>query len=157
MMGASAETQSTEGMAFVGPDMKFYMAMSKISNGMDKDVEPLGDIGVSANYCGCVYEFDVSEEYVLTAMRALVCGEPIEGDENNACSTESIASPDNLFYTGTFGTEDDHSLLIAEGKNKTNELMLCFWLANPLTDALLLCRHSKIRPITATITCGTMT
>ncbi|CAB9513780.1 alkaline phosphatase [Seminavis robusta] len=118
MLGASAELQSTEGLAFVPSEMKFYAAMSKVTGGMDETVEPLGDIAIPANPCGCVFQFDVGPTYELTVARAFLCGEytadsdpPL--DPLNSCSTESIASPDNLFYMGHVDN-GPHRLLIAE-------------------------------------------
>jgi uncharacterized protein len=114
-LGATVETQSMEGMAVVPESNKFYVAMSKISNGMDETVEPVGDIALAANKCGCVFEFDVDELYSLTTARAFICGKELAGpDEDlNECDTTSIASPDNLFFMGHVAN-GPNQLLIAE-------------------------------------------
>jgi uncharacterized protein len=113
-MGATVETQAMEGMAIVPETNKFYVAMSKISNGMDETVLPVGDILLAPNKCGCVFEFDMDETYSLTTARAFICGEEQEADvDKNECSTASIASPDNLFYMGHVAG-GPNQLLIAE-------------------------------------------
>jgi secreted PhoX family phosphatase len=136
MLGATAEMQSTEGMASVPKENKFYLSMSAIKNGMS---DGLGSIDVPENKCGCVYEFDVDPAtQALTTGRALICGEPDDKDPLNACSTDSIASPDNLAYTGLFGTDDDHSLLIAEDtSHHQNDYLWHFDIETAKMDRIL--------------------
>lgn len=114
-MGATVETQAMEGMAVVPESNKFYVSMSKISNGMDETVAPVGDIALAANKCGCVFEFDLDELFSLTTARAFLCGEELAAPDAdlNECSTASIAGPDNLFFMGHV-TNGPNQLLIAE-------------------------------------------
>lgn len=136
MLGATAEMQSTEGMASVPKANKFYLAMSAIKNGMSDEE---GSVHVPENKCGCVYEFDVDPEtQALTTGRALICGEPDETDPLNKCSVDSIANPDNLAYTGLYGTDDDHSLLIAEDtSNHQNDALWHYDLETGKMDRIL--------------------
>jgi hypothetical protein len=46
-----------------------------------------------------VYQLDLDDKWSATEMYALVCGDKVgDVEEDNACSIDNIASPDNVIY-----------------------------------------------------------
>jgi len=112
-VGATTEFEKFEGVAYNARDGKAYVAMSRMSNGMeDKPTEPANDIRLKRNLSGAVYELtlksnqidsngdSIDSEFVPVVMEALVIGEDITADaEGNRSNLEKIASPDNVFFS----------------------------------------------------------
>ncbi len=115
--GATMEFRKMEGVV-ANPAVpgKVFMAMSAINNGMS-DQE--GDIQLTQNNCGVVYEMDTDAAHSITRMTPLVAGRGY--DENaldNRCSVESIANPDNLLVL------DNGDVVIGEDSNNHENNML---------------------------------
>lgn len=114
MMGATTEFNKEEGITFNARDNKLYVAMSKVSGGMEENSLSgvNDDITVEYNKCGGVYALAVANnesigsDYVAYNMKGLVAGTPVSYSgtslEGNSCDVESLASPDNVtFLAGT--------------------------------------------------------
>ncbi|MFA3790895.1 PhoX family phosphatase [Aliiglaciecola sp. SL4] len=116
LMGATTEFRKEEGVTFAPDRNKVYVAMSQVGKGMS-DGE--GDIQLSQNNCGTVYELNVatdamndtdgnaiSSSSVVKDMTALVSGRPVSVEDpqaagfegNNSCHINGIANPDNVTY-----------------------------------------------------------
>lgn len=86
------------------------MAMSDIREGMEDnmrkgkeddrhDVGGRNEIRLPYNPCGCVYQLDLDEDFLITMIVPLICGIPdlTEGiPDNRVCHIDGIANPDNL-------------------------------------------------------------
>eukprot|EP00961_Rhodomonas_salina_P150937 2032552-Rhodomonas_salina.1 len=59
---------------------------------------------VEANKCGCIYAMDVDENFSVSNMHPLVCGAPLDSDDenNNGCDPNHIAEPDNCAMIDEF-------------------------------------------------------
>lgn len=113
MLGATVEFEKFEGVAYNARDNKAYIAMTRMTNGMeDKSGDPGNDIRLKKNSSGAVYElnlqpgwFDTSGNtmegrFVPTTMEAIVVGEDMTTDaEGNKSRLEKIASPDNIAFS----------------------------------------------------------
>ncbi|MEZ4678032.1 MAG: DUF839 domain-containing protein [Caldilineaceae bacterium] len=105
--GATAEWRKMEGVAVDSVNNKLYIAISEIGKGMS-DGE--GDIQLEENICGAVYVADLDADMNISTLSPLVVGGPYdESDEENPCSVDSIANPDNVFVdkTGTVWIGED--------------------------------------------------
>jgi len=112
-LGATTEFEKFEGVTVNAADKKAYVAMTRMRNGMQTQAnDPMDDIRLPRNDAGAVYEIDltnaqndmsgepIDSDYVGTAMRALVVGEPIAKDTvGNTANVDKIASPDNIKYS----------------------------------------------------------
>lgn len=111
-VGATAEFEKFEGVAFNKADKKAYLAMTSIREGMeDSEEDPANHIRLPKLSAGAVYEMSlkgkqtdasgeaINSEYVGTAVKALLLGR----DEKNALGEEAaldrIANPDNIKYS----------------------------------------------------------
>ena len=140
LQGATTEWTKMEGFDFAPELRKGYLAMSSIATSMTNahtsDVGGPNHVRVPENFCGCVYEMDMTSmmlpgsaiysDYVFTAMRGLTCGKPITGGdavlgiEGNNCDVAGIANPDNLVWGLNVNT-----LFIAE--DTSNHLQDFIW------------------------------
>ena len=125
--GATAEFRKMEGVninleaAKAGTVPFAYMAMSEVAKGMSDDA---GDIQVTENKCGVVYQLSLDAGYDVTRMTPVVAGGPYDkNDEANACAVDAISSPDNIVV------RNDGSVLIGEdtGYHENNAM----WLWTP--------------------------
>ena len=112
-LGATTEFEKYEGVAYNAKDSKAYLALSRMSNGMeDRATDPANHVRLKKNSSGAVYELTlkpnqydssgngIDSEFVPVVMEALVVGEDITKDaEGNSSNLEKIASPDNLFFS----------------------------------------------------------
>ena len=125
--GATAEFRKMEGVminhdrAADGSVPFMYLAMSEVSKGMSDEE---GDIQVSENKCGVVYQLPLEDGYDVTSMTPVVAGFGYNGDaEVNQCDTGGISNPDNLLVL------DDGRVLIGEDTGNHENNML--WVWNP--------------------------
>ncbi len=113
LKGATVEFEKFEGVAYNARDNKAYVALSRMTNGMEiKVADPADHIRLKKNSSGAVYQlslqsgwFDttgtaISSAFVPVIMEALVIGEDITKDaEGNVSNLDKIASPDNLSFS----------------------------------------------------------
>jgi len=93
--GATAEWRKMEGVAHDAASNTLYLAITSIGKGM-ADTE--GDIQLSENKCGAVYSGAIDATGDLASLTPVVMGGAYdESNADNACDTESISNPDNLF------------------------------------------------------------
>jgi secreted PhoX family phosphatase len=113
-VGATVEFEKFEGVTHNAKDKKLYVAMTRMRSVMeDKASDSANDIRIPRNDAGAVYEIDlgrwqkdtdgrlITSQYVGTAMRALVIGEPLSTADaaGNTANVDKIASPDNVKYS----------------------------------------------------------
>lgn len=122
--GATAEFRKMEGVninlagAADGSVPFMYMAMSAVEKGMSDDA---GDIQLSKNKCGVVYEMRLDSNYNVGMMVPVVAGGPYDKTNGaNACDVNGISNPDNVVVLGT------GDVLIGEdtGKHENNAMWL---------------------------------
>ncbi|MEJ6609345.1 MAG: DUF839 domain-containing protein [Paracoccaceae bacterium] len=112
--GASNEFRKMEVVRADPKGENLYMAMSEVAKGMSDDK---GDIKVTENACGIVYQMALDASFNVDTMTPFVVGSP----EGKVCSTESISNPDNLWPLG------NGVVLIGEDTSKHENNML--WVA----------------------------
>lgn len=101
LLGATTELKKEEGITISADGKKLYVAMSNVGSNM---ADGKGDINVTKNACGVVYELDLDENYVAKNMTGLVSGRPVTKvdpqvagfETGNKCHVNGIANPDNL-------------------------------------------------------------
>lgn len=110
LQGATTEWSKMEGFSYSPLRRRAYMAMSDIREGMEDnmrkgkeddrhDVGGRNEIRLPYNPCGCVYQLDLDEDFLITMIVPLICGIPdlTEGiPDNRVCHIDGIANPDNL-------------------------------------------------------------
>lgn len=129
-LGATTEFEKMEGVALNKKDNKIYIAMTRISSGMeDKAADPANHIKLSKLLAGAVYELTlakgqkdssgsaINSDYVAILMKGMLLGEDITKDAvGNTANVDKIANPDNIFYSEKMRTlfigEDSSSLHI---------------------------------------------
>lgn len=129
-LGATTEFEKMEGVALNVKDNKVYIAMTRISAGMeDKATDPANHIKLSKLLAGAVYELalaigqkdttgnSINSDYVAVSMKGMVLGEDIPKDAvGNTANVDKIANPDNIFYSEKMRTlfigEDSSTLHI---------------------------------------------
>lgn len=125
--GASAEFRKMEGVnihhdaAKSGQVPYMYMAMSEVSKGMSDDK---GDIQVSENKCGVVYQMKLDAGYDVNMMVPVVAGGTYDkNNQANACALDAVSNPDNVLVLA------DGNVVIGEdtGNHENNAL----WLYRP--------------------------
>lgn len=113
MLGATTEFRKMEGNVYNPEHNSLYLAMSQVSKSMTDgykgDLGGNNDVRLEENKCGAVYELPLDENYVATAMNAVVAGSPITYPETsiyagNSCAVDGIANPDNITYIPGHGT-----------------------------------------------------
>lgn len=101
-MGATAEFNKMEGVAYDKKNGKIYIAMSSIEKAMSDDK---GEIKLPENPCGIVYEAKVDEKFNITNLKPVVVGGPYNKDVKSSvpsgfrdrCDVNNIANPDGLY------------------------------------------------------------
>jgi uncharacterized protein len=111
--GATVEFEKMEGVAYNARDNKAYVAMTRMTNGMeDKPADSANDIRLKKNNSGAVYQLTlqsgwydsagaaINSNFVPVVIETLVVGEDQTADvEGNTSKLEKIASPDNVFFS----------------------------------------------------------
>ena len=102
--GATGEFRKMEGVninleaAKDGSVPYMYMAMSSIGKTM---ADEEGDIQLSTNKCGAVYQMKLDANFNTHMMVPVVAGGAYDkNNEANACPVEGISNPDNLLVLG---------------------------------------------------------
>lgn len=122
-MGASAEFRKMEGVAYDQNNNKVYIAMSSIDKSMSDDK---GDIQLTENKCGIVYEAQLDANYNIANMKPVVVGGPYDKSVKSnvisgfkdRCDVNNISNPDGLY------TDQHGNLWISEDtKNHTNNAL----------------------------------
>ncbi len=113
-LGATTEFEKFEGVTVNAADKKVYIAMTRISAGMEPGTDPSlpDDIKLSKNLSGAVYELataggqkdsagnPINSNFVATAIKAIVVGKDIAKDAvGNTSDVDTIANPDNLKFS----------------------------------------------------------
>lgn len=99
-LGATTEFKKEEGISYDAEARKLYVAYSDISSSMS---DTKGDIQVSKNACGGVFEYSLDDNGIATRAAATVVGKPAsyaEGDAfyGNTCDVDGIGNPDNISF-----------------------------------------------------------
>lgn len=130
--GATAEFRKMEGVninlegARTGAVPYMYMAMSEVAKGMADDK---GDIQVTANKCGVVYQMKLDGNYNVHMMKPVVAGGAYdENNAANACDITGISNPDNLVVLA-----NGHVLIGEDTGNHENNAM---WLWKPSASSM---------------------
>lgn len=122
--GATVEFRKMEGININyagvadGSIPYMYVAMSEVRSGM---TDGAGDIAVTENRCGIVYELSLDENYNADRMDPLVVGGAYDSSNaENRCDVNGISNPDNLVVL------DDGKIIIGEdtGNHKNNAIWL---------------------------------
>ncbi len=130
--GATAEFRKMEGVninlqgATDGTVPYMYLVMSEVAKGMS---DQAGDLQLSQNKCGVVYEMKLDANYNVSMMTPVVAGGAYDGSkEPNACAVDGVANPDNVVVLA------DGRVLIGEdtGNHENNAM----WLYTPSHDAI---------------------
>lgn len=112
-LGATTEFEKMEGVAVNARDKKLYLAMTRLSAGMeDKIADAANHIKLAKLLAGAVYEMPlaagqkdtasnaIGSDYVATSMKGLVVGQDIAKDAaGNTADPDKMANPDNLFFS----------------------------------------------------------
>ncbi len=136
-LGATTEFEKMEGVTLNAADRKVYIAITRMSNGMEKakDATVPDHIQLPKNLSGAVYELStakgvkdsdgnaINSDYVAVAIKALVVGEDIAKDAvGNTSNVDRIATPDNLKFS-----EKMRTLFIGEdGSTHINNFLWAF-------------------------------
>lgn len=116
IVGATAEFNKMEGVAFDTKSNKAYIAMSYVEKAMEKDAkgaDPADDIQVNKISSGVTYELtltgkqkdkagsSIDSAYVPSFMQGLVVGEDLAAPDalGNKANPEKVANPDNLSFS----------------------------------------------------------
>ncbi len=91
--GATAEWRKQEGIIIDEANMKFYMAVTRVRNGMS-DGE--GDMRLDENRCGVILVGDVSADWNVSELHPLIVGGPYD-EATETCNPDNISEPDNVF------------------------------------------------------------
>lgn len=144
-LGATTEFEKMEGVTANAADHKVYIAITRMSNGMEKakDATVPDDIQLPKNLSGAVYELStakgvkdsagnpINSDYVAVSIKALVVGEDIAKDAvGNTSNVDKIANPDNLKFS-----EKMRTLFIGEDSS-TSHINNFLWAFNVDTGKL---------------------
>lgn len=128
-LGATIEFRKEEGLAYDAKHNTLYVAMSRINGSMEdnyKGMETINDIRLPENVCGGIYALSLNDEFSAINMKAVITGKPLKPGEQyadeNGCSPETIANPDNLAFLG------NDILLVSE--DSTRHLNNMAWAYN---------------------------
>ncbi len=134
-LGATIEFKKEEGLAYDANNNKLYVAISRINGSMEdnyKGRETTNHIRLPKNDCGGIYALELDKQFSATRMKAILTGQPLKpGDDyadQNACSPQTIANPDNLYFPGR------DILLVSE--DSTRHLNNMAWAYNVKTTEL---------------------
>ncbi|HET8881357.1 MAG TPA: alkaline phosphatase PhoX [Solimonas sp.] len=117
-LGATTEFKKEEGISFDPDANKLYVAYSDISSSMS---DTKGDIQVSKNACGGVFEYSLDGNGIATQVAAAVVGKPAsyaEGDifYGNTCDIDGLGNPDNISFM-----PGQRTLLIGEDASSAHQ------------------------------------
>lgn len=124
--GATVEFRKMEGININhdavanGTHPFMYVAMSQVASGMTDDA---GDIQLNENRCGAVYRFGIQSDYNVLRMDPVVVGGEYNGNNENRCPVDGIASPDNLVVL------NDGRVII--GEDTSYHVNNAMWVYNP--------------------------
>ena len=120
LLGGTTEWTKMEGVAVNPRDQRLYLAMSRIESSMKPDpAGPVDHIQVPENKAGAVYTLDlkggvldtkgeaIPSDWVAVKMRVepKLLGRPMAADaQGNTAALDSVANPDNLFYSEAMRT-----------------------------------------------------
>ncbi len=120
LLGGTTEWTKMEGVAVNPRDKRLYLAMSRIEGSMRPDpAGPVDHIRVPENKAGAVYTLGlkggvldtkgepIPSDWVAVSMRVepKLLGRPMASDaRGNTAAVDSIANPDNLFYSEAMRT-----------------------------------------------------
>lgn len=120
LLGGTTEWTKMEGVAVNPRDKRLYLAMSRIEGSMRPDPSgPVDHIRVPENKAGAVYTLGlkggvldtkgepIPSDWVAVSMRVepRLLGRPMASDaRGNTAAVDSIANPDNLFYSEAMRT-----------------------------------------------------
>ena len=120
LLGGTTEWTKMEGVAVNPRDKRLYLAMSRIESSMKPDpAGPVDHIQVPENKAGAVYTLDlkggvldsrgevIPSDWVAVKMRVepKLLGRPMAADaQGNTAALDSVANPDNLFYSEAMRT-----------------------------------------------------
>ncbi|MGB2170608.1 MAG: alkaline phosphatase PhoX [Poseidonia sp.] len=118
-LGATDEWNKMEGVAFNPkvPDT-LYLAMSSIANAM---TDGQGDIDLTQNYCGIVYQMTMSTQWNVNRIDPAIIGGPYTASDDYECDINNLAGPDNLLVL------DDGRVLVGEDTGKHENNMVWLW------------------------------
>jgi secreted PhoX family phosphatase len=117
--GATAEWRKMEGVALDAINNRLYIAVTDTGKGM-ADTE--GDIQMTANKCGAVFEADLNADFDISALKPVVVGGPYdEANADNSCNQDAIANPDNMFV------DAKNNLWIGEDTDFHHNQVLWMW------------------------------
>jgi len=118
-IGATDEWNKMEGVGFnqnAGDNL--YLAMSSIDNAM---TDGQGDIDVSDNLCGIVYQMTMNELWNVNRIHPAIIGGPYISSNQYQCDTNNLSGPDNLVVL------DDGSVLVGEDTRRHESNMVWLW------------------------------
>ncbi|MCF6193302.1 MAG: DUF839 domain-containing protein [Kangiellaceae bacterium] len=134
-LGATTEFRKEEGLAYDPANNKLYVAMTQLDGSVLDNFmqqETNNDIRLPLNICGGIYELTLDQDFNATSMKAVLTGKPLNKGERysdeNYCSPEAIANPDNLAFLGS------DTLIVSEDTKK--HLNNMSWAYNVKTKKL---------------------
>jgi secreted PhoX family phosphatase len=99
MLQATTEFTKMEGITYNQNKNRLYIAISRVETSMrDNDPSDKGgsnDIRVPQNHCGMILSFKLNN-FDITSATSLIAGIP--NKNNNSCSLDAIAMPDNITF-----------------------------------------------------------
>ena len=118
-IGATDEWNKMEGVGF-NPNApeNLYLAMSSIDNAM---TDGQGDIDVSDNLCGIVYQMTMNDLWNVNRIHPAIIGGPYISSNQYECDINNLAGPDNLVVL------DDGSVLVGEDTRRHESNMVWLW------------------------------
>jgi len=118
-IGATDEWNKMEGVGF-NPNApeNLYLAMSSIDNAM---TDGQGDIDVSDNLCGIVYQMTMNDLWNVNRIHPAIIGGPYISSNQFECDINNLAGPDNLVVL------DDGSVLVGEDTRRHESNMVWLW------------------------------
>ena len=118
-IGATDEWNKMEGVGF-NPNApeNLYLAMSSIDNAM---TDGQGDIDVSDNLCGIVYQMTMNDLWNVNRIHPAIIGGPYSSSNQYECDINNLAGPDNLVVL------DDGSVLVGEDTRRHESNMVWLW------------------------------
>ncbi len=118
-LGASDEWNKMEGVAFnVNAPEHLYLAMSDVGYDMS---DGQGDIDVTQNRCGIVYQLPVHNGWDVKRIEPAIIGGAYTSSAQYECDINNLAGPDNLLVL------DDGRVLVGEDTGKHESNMVWLW------------------------------
>jgi secreted PhoX family phosphatase len=126
-MGATAEFRKMEWVAVDPDNNKLYLSMSEVNRTM---TDGEGDLNLTENNCGIVYEADLGADYDISELRPLIVGGPYDENaaDGNYCDVNNISNPDSLFV--------DPQGMVWIGEDTGEHVNNMVWKYDPATGSL---------------------